>query len=398
VWPFGLRKSPETAAAPAAEEQRALTSDLLELFGLPASAAGVHVTPTSALRCTAVRCAALAIAETVGQLPAHVFERGTDGSRERAPDHPAYGLLHNRSNPWTSAGSLRERITLDALLHDRGGFGLIVRAGGRIAELHRLDPNAVTVEADDLTGEPLYRIRQNGRPDRVHGFADVLHLQAPGGAPITQAREAIGLALILEQHASKLFANGARPGGVLRFPNKLGAEVAKRIKASWQAAFGGSNSGGTAVLEEGGEYQQLAFKSTDAQFLELRQFAIAEIARAFRVPPILLMDYGRATWSNSEEAARQFLTFSLMPWLQRWEGEFAKLFTEEERPRYFAAFETNSFARADLKSRAEAYSKLIAARVMTPNEARARENLPAHPDGDSLANPNITPAPGGSEA
>lgn len=123
--------------------------------------------------------------------------------------------------------------------------------------------------------------------------------------------------------------------------------------------------------------------------MELRRFAIEEIARAFRVPPTLLMEYGRATWGNSEEMGRQFVTYTLLPWLDRWTEEFQlKLFARDERASAFAEFLTDDLLRADLAARATAYAQLIAARVLNPNEVRARENLPPYAGGDTYANPN----------
>jgi HK97 family phage portal protein len=166
------------------------------------------------------------------------------------------------------------------------------------------------------------------------------------------------------------------------------------MKASWQAAHSGQNSGGTAVIEEGGEFQALTLNSVDSQFLEMRKFAIEEIARHFRVPPVFLMDYGRATWSNAEAMGNQFLTFSLLPWILRWEGEIAlKLFTAEERKTHFAEFLTDALLRADFDTRMDGWQKAIAARIVNPNEARAAENRPPYPGGDKFENPNVTPSP-----
>jgi HK97 family phage portal protein len=325
----------------------------------------------------------------MGTLPCIVYQRSEDGSKERAPDHPAYKLLHDEANPWTPASDLREQLARDALLHKDGGFAYINRIDGVPVELLRLNPEAITIEADKVTGEPLYK---NGDTPILRD--NILHIRPPGGeCPIKSAREAIGLALIMERHAAMLFGNGARPSGTINFPNKLGDETAKRIKTAWNKAHGGGNSGGTAVLEEGGEFQSLALTSVDAQFLELRKFAIEEIARAFRVPPHMLYEMGRATWSNSEQMRQDFLTFCLMAWIKRFEGEIRlKLFTAEERDTYFAEFLLEDFLRADFATRMEGYSKAIAARILNPNEARGFDNLPPYAGGEIFENPNTTAA------
>ncbi|WP_182422309.1 phage portal protein [Aureimonas sp. ME7] len=369
---------------------------MLEVFGAHAAAAGIAVTPATAMRSTPVRCAVQTIAEAIGQLPIHVFEKSRDGSRERATDHPAYALVHDEANDWTSSSDFFEQVTRDALLHG-DGFAFINRTNGALREFVRLDPVSMAVERDRNTGEPLYKITEAGR-QRYIDRRDILHIKAPsldgmsGESPVTLGREAISLALVMEQHAAKLFANGARPSGILTFPNKLGAETAPRIKASWNASHaGGNNAGGTAVLEEGGSFTALTFSSVDAQFLELWQHVITEIARIFRVPPHMLFELGRATWGNTEEMGASFVQFGLMRWVKAWQGELRlKLFDAEERKRFSVEFLLDDLVRADIAKRFEAYSKAIASRVLNPNEVRAMENRPPYDGGDVFANPNTS--------
>ena len=132
---------------------------------------------------------------------------------------------------------------------------------------------------------------------------------------------------------------------------------------------------------------------TDAQFAELRAFQLAEIARAFRVPPVLLQDYGRATWANSAEMGRQFVNFTLAPWLAKIEGEFAlKLLSDEERGHLCLEHDTDALTNADPVARAQAAQAFRSAGVMTANELRRLENLPPHADGDALTNPYVDTA------
>lgn len=394
---FFRRKQAVQAIAADALEQRSLADPapwLLDLFGAVPSQSGVTVNPATAMRCTPVRAAVEAISESVGGLPLFVYQRDGD-ARERAPDHPAYALLHDEANDWTPASLFREQLTRDALLWGNG-FGFINRADGKPRELIRLAPSAVTVELDRTTSEPIYRL-SDGTTNRVLDRRDVLHIAAPsidgvkGASPVTECKDAIGLALTMQGHASRLFGRGGRPSGLLKFPQRLGAETAKRIRDSWRAAHAGENSGGTAVLEEGGEFQSLTMTSTDAQFLELWTLAINEIARAFRVPPHLIFELGRATWGNAGEMGAGFLRFTLDRWLKTWQGEIRlKLISPEDRPRFYAEFLTDDLLRTDLAARATAYSQLIAARVLNPNEVRAMENRAPYEGGDQFLNPNTT--------
>ena len=373
---------------------------LMELFagGAP-SAAGVYVSPAIAMTCAPWRCGVQAISETIGQLPVMVYQRGENDARESASDHPLYPLLHNAANDWTSASTFREEITRDALLQPHGGFAFINRVDGKPVELIRLNPWYTPVFPipywETTNNEPSYRVVEKGK-DRILSWRDVIHIPSPGEGPLQlglvhEARQAIGLALALERHAEHLFGRGARPAGVLKTKGKLDPATSARMKASWQAANGGSQSGATAVLEEGTEFQPLTFSSVDSQFLELRKFAIEEIARHLRIPPVFLMDYGRATWSNAEAMGNQFLTFCLLPWIKRWEGEIAlKLFTPKERSTYYAEFNVDALLRADFQQRMQGYQQGIAARIFNPNEARALENLPPYEGGDKFENPNTS--------
>jgi len=367
--------------------------------------AGVTVTPTNAMECSAVRCAVQAIAETVAQLPFEVYESGENNAKTLRADHAASKLLGVRGqpNPWTPPSLLIERVTRDALLRRWGGFAEIVRnSDGVPIELHHLDPFFTEIEPRWLEGvsEPSYYVTGPKIAARTISYADMLHIPSPSQwGVLHDAKNAIALAIVLERHGLTLFGKGARPGGILSTNDKLDAASSARMKASWQAAHGGGNGGGTAVLEQGMKWTPLAFSSTDSQYIDLRKFAVDEIARHFRVPPTFLYDFGRATWSNGEQMTGMFLTFTIVPWLLRWEQEIAlKLFNDTERASLTAAFNTNSLTRADFLARMQGYQSAISSRVLNPNEARGWENLPPYEGGDKFQNPNVTPAPFGEAA
>jgi HK97 family phage portal protein len=378
---FGLERKSGTASPEAW---------LFDAFGVRPTSAGVVVTPRMAMECAPVHCAVQSISEAIGQLPVHVYKRD-DEAKERDVSHPAFALLHDAANDWTPAATFREQITRDALLYPHGGFAFINRVdGGKPAELIRIDPEASPVAVTYEDSEPVYKVG-----DKEIDRQNILHIPSPslnGCGLVHEGREAIGLAITLERHAGRLFGNGARPGGVLSLKGTVTPDAITKAKASWQAAHGGSNSGGTAVIPSDASWQSLTFTSVDSQFLELRKFAINEIARLFRVPSHMLFELERAAFRNTEQMGNEFLTYSLMSWIKRWEGEIKlKLFTPEERKTYFAEFLTDDLARADLAARMEALGKAIAARILNPNEARAMNNMPPYAGGDVFANPNTTP-------
>lgn len=377
-----FKRQPETKSGIASPEDW-----LFEAFAATPSAAGIAVSPSTAIKCAPVRAAVGAVAETLGVMPLHTLHRVGDG-KERATDHPTYKLLHDAANPWTSAAQFRERVTADAML-SHGGYAQIVRnAEGKPLELHRLDPATVTV--DYSSGEPEYEIQENGTKRKVRR-ENILHIPSPslsGRGLVHDGRDVIGLSLVLERHASKLFANGARPSGVLSLKGNVTADALTKAKASWLAAHSGDKAGGTAVIPSDAEWSALTMTSVDSQFLELRKFAIEEIARLFRVPPHILYELGRATWSNSEQMRQDFLDFSLMRWITAWEGEIRlKLFSEDERDTYHAEFLTDAFVRADIVKRTEAYTKACGGPWLLVNEVRSAENRSPIPDGNKLLPP-----------
>ena len=358
------------------------------LFGALPTHSGVNVSAASAMRVPAVACAVGLIADTLGALPTKLYDRAT---KAEVTDHPAYTLLHDEANEWTSAGALRGALTLDALTRDAGGFALVTRYGDdRPAELHHLDAAKVRLDAKP-DGEPFYIVGTD-RGDVRHDYRDVLHLRASTGlSPLTSAREAIGLALQFERHIANVFRNGGRPSGIIKSPKILDVEAKKRIGASWFNTHNGANSGNTAVLDEGMDYVPIAMSLADTQFAENRLEQIREIARAFRVPPTMLFELTRGTWSNTEEMGRQFYSLTLKPWIRAWEWAYSRaLLTAEDRRRLRIEFVVDDLLTADLATRAAAYSTYRAAGIMSANEARAGLNLPAHPDGNSLSSPHVT--------
>jgi HK97 family phage portal protein len=375
-------------------EQKAYSlsdAGIAELFGVRPTFSGVNMGGNSALYVPAVLQAVRLISETIGSLPCKLY-RETAAGKEAAKDHSAYRIVHRRANEWTGAGELRTVLTADALIHGNG-FARVVRfEDGRPFELHRLKPGKVTIIEDDVTGAPVYRVQEaGGTVDYPH--TAILHVPSfLGTSPIAFGKEAIGLAAILERHGAQFFGSGARPTGIISNDKPQGGEAGAKTISNVRASFAEwQKGGGPLFLDSGWTYDQPAMTSTDAQFIENRTFQLAEIARIFNCPPHLLFDLGRATWSNAETMGSTFLALCLRPWLDRWQDAYATvLLSEDEQDTHYFEFVTADLERADAAGRAEIYTKLIAARVLNPNEVRARENLPPYEGGDEFANPNTT--------
>ena len=359
------------------------------LFGGVSAASGVTVSAETAMRVAPFNAAVRLISEAAGTTPAKVFSRDPKAA---SPDHAAYGLVHDFANEWTSAGTLREIVTADAMLHGHG-YARAIRVNGKVQELHRLDPRVVERKFHDLTGEPFYVVGHGADAIAVP-FTDMLHV--PGfrdSANVDTGREAIGLSVLLERHTSKFFAKGARPSGVVMFSGKLPPDAMVNIRAAWEAAHSGENAGGTAFIDGtgGGDFKTVTPSAQASELTAQRQFQIDEIARLTGVPPTMLFGLDRATWSNVEQLTLQFRQFALRPWLRRWEDAYTLvLLTPEERASSYVEFLTDDLASADHAAQATALGQYRSMGAMTANEVRAVRNLPALPGGDSLANPYTT--------
>lgn len=381
-----FRRKPKTETKGLAEPG----DDLYALFGLtPTSSSGAMVTPDAALRVPAVGSAIRIISDAVATLDIGVKRIEEDRTETDFPSHPVLSLLCDQANDWTDGFTLIRDLVVDALSDDKGGVAYVNRLGdGRVAEIIRYRRGVVDIQFDQITGEPNYKI--DGR--RVDP-SDIIHLRSPfGRSALSLAREAIGTAMALDRHAAKLFGNGARPSGALNFPKGMGEAAIKAARAAWRATHEGNDANGqTAILYDGATFTPFTFNSTDAQFLENRKFQILEIARAFRVPPSMLFDHDRATWSNTEQMGREFLSYTLEPWLRATEGALRRaLFTDEERSQYAIRFDRDDLTRADLSTRSTVINSLISSQVINPNEGRAWLGLPRREGGDQFMNPNIS--------
>ena len=287
-------------------------------------------------------------------------------------------------------------------------YAQIIRNGkGEIIALYPLMPNKMTVSRDE-TGQLYYTYQKSSDElpkDNQYTVTlhprDVLHIPGlgfdglVGYSPIAMAKNAIGLAIATEEYGSKFFANGAAPSGVLEHPGTI--KDPARVRESWQATFGGShNSNKIAVLEEGMKYTPISISPEQAQFLETRKFQINEIARIFRVPPHMVGDLDKSSFSNIEQQSLEFVKYTLDPWVVRWEQSIQRtLLAPEEKKTYFVKFNVEGLLRGDYQSRMNGYATARQNGWMSANDIRELENLdriPVEDGGDLyLVNGNMLP-------
>ena len=376
-------------------------------FFLGNSTSGKVVTERSAMQMTAVYSCVRILAEAVAGLPLHFYKYGEDGSKEKAVDNPLFYLLHDEPNPDMTSFIFRETLMTHLLLWGNAYAQIIRNGKGEVVALYPLMPNKMTVQRDD-NGEIYYiysKSVEEGKPKDA-GYVylrkeDVLHIPGlgfdglVGYSPIAMAKNAIGLAIATEEYGSKFFANGAAPSGVLEHPGTI--KDPKKVREAWLSQFGGSsNSGKVAVLEEGMKYTPISISPEQAQFLETRKFQINEIARIFRVPPHMVGDLDKSSFSNIEQQSLEFVKYTLDPWIIRWEQSLNKaLLSKEQKNTYFFKFNVEGLLRGDYQSRMNGYAIARQNGWMSANDIRELENLDkisAEDGGDLyLVNGNMLP-------
>lgn len=361
------------------------------LFGRTTS--GKNVNERTAMQVTAVYACVRILSEAIAGLPLHTYKYRKDGAKEKALDHPLYYLLHDEPNPEMTSFVFRETLMSHLLLWGNAYAQIIRNGKGQITALYPLMPNRMTVDRTS-NGKIYYTYLVNDSDNttlKAQGQVylrkeDIFHIPGlgydglVGYSPISMAKNAIGMALATEEYGAKSFENGASPSGVLEHPGTI--KDPERLRESWNSLFKGSgNSHKVAVLEEGLSFKPIAISPNEAQFLETRKFQIDKIARIFRVPPHMVGDLEKSSFSNIEQQSLEFLKYTLDPWVTRWEQSIHRsLFLESEKRDYFVKFNVDGLLRGDYQSRMNGYAVGIQNGFMSPNDIRSLENMDLIPD------------------
>ena len=360
-------------------------SDFSYLFGRTTS--GKNVNEMTALQTTAVYACVRILAEAVASLPIHVY-RHTDEGKEQDVNHQLYYLLHDEPNPDMTSFVFRETL-MSHLLIWGNAYAQIIRDGrGQVLALYPLLPDRVSVKRDDK-GE-LYYVYQRSEEDNpnfkdkgniILKKSEVLHVPGLGFdgligySPIAMAKNAVGMILATEEYGASFFANGANPGGVLEHPGIL--KDPSKVRESWNQVYQGTNnSHKVAVLEEGMSYKTIGIPPNEAQFLETRKFQINEIARLYRIPPHLVGDLEKSSFSNIEQQSLEFVKYTLDPWVVRFEQAFQKaLLLPDEKKTYFIKFNVDGLLRGDYQSRMNGYAIGRQNGWLSTNDIRRLEDM-----------------------
>lgn len=378
-----------TRAAPKVENS---TAGGAYQFYMGQSTSGKRVSERSAMQMTAVYSCVRILSEAIASLPLHVYRYTDTGGKEKATHLPLYRLLHDEPNKEMTSFCFRETLMTHLLLWGNAYAQIIRNGRGEVLELYPLMPNRMSVDRDDK-GRLYYEYNlSNDDAPTMKGTTvrlqprDVLHIPGlgfdglVGYSPIAMAKNAIGIGIACEEYGAKFFANGANPSGVLEHPGTL--KDPGRLRDSWTATFGGSqNANKVAVLEEGMKYTPISISPNEAQFLETRKFQIDEIARIFRIPPHMVGDLEKSSFSNIEQQSLEFVKYTLDPWVNRWEQSMRRLLlSEDEKGKLFIKFNLDGLLRGDYQSRMQGYSIGRQNGWLSANDIRELEELDLIPD------------------
>lgn len=379
-------------------------NDFSLLFGRTTS--GKTVNERTALQTTAVYACVRILSETIASLPLHVY-RYTEGGKAKDTEHVLYTLLHDEPNPDMTSFVFRETLMSHLLIWGNAYAQILRDRSGQVIGLYPLLPDQMSVHRSEKG--KLYYVYNRYEEDNpnfqekgsiVLSQEEVLHIPGLGFdgligySPIALAKNAVGMTLACEEYGASFFGNGANPGGVLEHPGIL--KDPAKVRDSWNAVYQGTrNAHKVAVLEEGMSYKQIGIPPEEAQFLETRKFQINEIARLFRIPPHMVGDLEKSSFSNIEQQSLEFVKYTLDPWVVRLEQALNKsLLLPEEKKTHFIKFNVDGLLRGDYQSRMNGYAIGRQNGWLSTNDIRELEELnPISPEegGDLyLINGNMT--------
>ena len=364
-----------------------LDSKLSQLLQGPSPERRLNVTEKGSLGLSAVWACVRILSNSAGILPLHLYKRNKDG-RTKVSSHPVVSLLREPNDYWTRFDLVQWLMTSTLLWGN--GYVRIVRdkATYRPVRLMYLQPYDVTPELDD-NGMLHYMIASTGE---MLDSSDVIHIKGLGTdpikglSPIQVHRENLALSKEAQGYGERFFSEGGNTSSVFTIPGELKETQFKRLKADIDSRVMGIENAHKPMLLEGGmKYERINIPLNDAQFIETRKFQGSEIAAIFGVPPHMLGNLDRATYNNTELLGIEYVTYSLMPWLQRLQLEFdRKLLYENEKDKFYLSFQVNGLMRGDAKSRSEYYKNMTLIGAMNANEVRELEDMNSYPAGDKF--------------
>lgn len=359
-------------------------------------AAGVSVTVERALTLPVVYDCLQVLSQTIGSLPYAVFERDASGAKQRRPEHPLMDVLAD-PNPETTDVEFLGQMVFD--LASDGNFFAEIRAGdlGPISELWRHEPQRVTVERVS-DGTKRYLVQRSDGTTRIFTDEEMWHVKVlpltndglRGMAPIHAGREVIGASIALQDYAARFFDNDCTPPFVLEHPSNFKDDTSRMNFLGAVKRWWGGRNHSPGILEYGIKFNRVGIDNQQAQFLDTRKELDFALARLWRMPPHKVGLLDKATFSNIESQALEFVTDTLLPWLKLIEKSIRKHLVLSKR--VFFEFNVAGLLRGDIKSRFEAYAQGRQWGWLSVNEVRSLENMSPVAGGDTRLTPlNMTP-------
>lgn len=359
------------------------------------------VTSETALRVTAILCAARVIAEGVAQVPLKLYLEVDDDQgrtvRKVARDHDLYKLIAYQPNDFQTSFEFRETLTLHAVLAGDGYAFINRRADGKVWELLPLAPDDVKVIAEPgVGGDVRYEVRLDANTYTRVPRDQMLHVKGPSwnGATglniISLAREAIGLSMALEESQADLFGKGGRPSGVLSRTTALGPEATDKMRTRWMERFGPGGEGGIALLDGDWKFTDVNMSGVDSQQLESRKYQVEEVCRALNVYPQMVMQTDKAaTFASAESFFQAHVTYTIKPWTDRWTGALKRDLVGwgGANEDIWPSFVLEGLMAGDPAKRGAFYTQLVNLGALSPNEVRVAENRNPRDGGDEYLTP-----------
>ena len=368
--------------------------------GWPVPLSATSVTPDTAQGVGACYAAVALIAEAIGSLPLRLYRHGDDGDRKAATEHPLHTVLHRAPNGQQSATEFWEWMVSSMLLTGNAYARVTRGFDGQVRSLDPMVTDRVTImRKGETIGGYEYTDRDGKREPLLP--AEVFHLRHRAGSdplvgvsPISAARAVIQLAQAEAQHGQSTFDNGTKASGILSMPGRLKPEQRQAIAASWASQYaGGANAGKVPIMEEGSTFTPISLSLADSEWVASRRFSVEEVARIFKVPPVLIGDLSHSTYSNSVAMDMFFAKHTLGRHLSAIEGAINRqLLTPQAARTMYAEFSLEGLLRGASTERAAFYSSAINDGWMLRSEARKLENLPALPGVDDAPTGTATPA------
>ena len=373
------------------------------LTGHGGTRSGVDVNEHSAMQISALWCGVNMIANSLGIMPLQHYQTDIDDDSEAHVRTQIVGskierLFQYEPNPEMSAISFITTLQMHVLLAGNGYAEIEFDGAGRVVSLWPLNPHYVHPERRKESGELVYRVEHPdpNNPAKYLPAWAVLHIAGlgydgiQGYSVVHIARESLGLSIAQEEYASSMYGNGAMPGGILSTDVKLKPEAVQNLRSSWSDEHQGlSNAHRVAILHSGLKWTPMQMNAQEIDFINGRMFQLAEVARWLNIPPHLLRDLSRSTNNNIEYQGGEYVKYTMLPWMVRWEQEITRKLLWNFKNQH-VRFDADTLLRGDFLTRMQGWKTARDAGFVSANDIRFKENM--NPIPGDLGNFYLVPA------